>query len=121
MARLSSMDLLLSIIATELHINYWNRHRTPDHFSYAEVFNYLRYRINYIRTQYLRIGLSLPDTNRAEIILFDRLFFLGTRDPFHLIQFNDMMMEELNSTIQGMDIMLEEEEEEEEIGGGGHN
>ncbi|MCP3663069.1 MAG: hypothetical protein GY696_11330, partial [Gammaproteobacteria bacterium] len=77
MARLSSMELLLSVIATELHINYWNRRRTPELFSYAEVFNYLRYRINYIRTQYLRIGLSVPDTNRAEVVLFDRLFFLG--------------------------------------------
>ncbi len=98
--------LLMSTMAVDIHLHFFRRNRTPRDIPYGEIFKFIRGRLQYIRTKYLIFGLHNGDASDImclEIMMFDRLFFLGPLDPIGLIQGNDMLIQRLELVLHSLD------------------
>ncbi|MCP3661280.1 MAG: hypothetical protein GY696_02105 [Gammaproteobacteria bacterium] len=76
-------------------MNYFQRNPMPRIIPIGDMFHYLRRRVHFLRLHYFLYGLrqSQNRVDHMEILLFDRLFFMGCSDPIMVLQSNDMLVQ----------------------------
>ncbi len=89
------MILVLSTCAVDLRVNYFQRSPMPRVLPIGDMFHYLRRRLHFLRLHYLLYGLgqSQNRVDHMDVLLFDRLFFMGCPDPIMVFQSNDTLVQ----------------------------